>query len=229
MIDGILIIDKEKDITSYDVIRKLKKILDKGQKIGHAGTLDPFATGVLVILLGRATKLMGKFHSYEKEYEVEGEFGYSTDTQDSKGAIVTRDSSPRVIQKEDIEEVIEKFFLGEISQTPPQYSAKKIEGKRAYDLARDGKRVSLKPANIQVSVFQVYEYDYPKFKCKIKCSTGTYVRTLINDLGLKLNTYATALELKRTAVGDFKISEAIPSTQLTEQNRGDVLRRVINI
>ncbi len=229
MIDGILIIDKESDITSYDVIRKLKKIVDRGQKIGHAGTLDPFATGVLVILLGKATKLMEKFHSYEKTYEVEGEFGYATDTQDGTGSVIARDSFSRNIQKEDVNKVIEKYFLGEISQIPPQYSAKKIEGKKAYDLARKGESVTLKPVNIYVSVFEVYEYDYPKFKCKIKCSTGTYVRTLINDLGLKLDTYATAIELKRTAVGDFKISEAIPSTQITESNREDILRRVINI
>ncbi len=229
MIDGILIVDKQEGITSYDVIRKLKRVFEKGQKIGHAGTLDPIATGLLIILLGKATKLMNTIHSYEKVYEVEGEFGYATDTQDRQGVVTNRDLGMKKFSKEEIDQVIEKHLLGQISQMPPNYSAKKIHGQRAYDLAREGKEVALKPVDINVSSFEIYEYDYPKFKCMIKCSTGTYVRTLIYDLGIRLNTYATTKELRRISVGNFNVTEAISSTQLREENRESILRRVINI
>ncbi len=229
MIDGILLIDKERDITSYDVIRKLKRILGNKQKIGHAGTLDPFATGLLVILLGKATKLMNTFHTYEKEYEVVGEFGYATDTQDSEGKVIQRSTEPKIPQKEELRSIVEKHFLGNITQVPPIYSAKKIKGRKAYDLARKGKEVILKPVNISISVFEIFEYEYPFFKCKIRCSTGTYVRTLINDLGMRTENLATSRELRRVAVGEYKVSEAIPSTQLVEENIENILRRVINI
>lgn len=229
MIDGILIIDKEKGITSYDVIRKLKKILDKGQKIGHAGTLDPLASGVLVILLGRATKMMEKIHSYEKVYEAQGEFGYRTDTQDIQGKVIDRDLNTTVFSREDIEHTIDQYLIGDIQQIPPRYSAKQIGGKRAYDLAREGKDFELKPIQVSVSVFEVYEYDYPTFKCKIKCSTGTYIRTLINDLGIKLGTYATMKNLRRVSIGGFNVSEALSSKEISAENRENILRRVINI
>jgi len=229
MIDGILIIDKEEGITSYDVIRKLKKILDKGQKIGHAGTLDPFATGLLVILLGRATKMMNTFHTYEKTYLVEGELGYCTDTQDREGKITDTREVITPPSLEDIERVIEKNLIGDIQQTPPRYSAKQIDGKRAYDLAREGKEFELKSVQVSVSIFEVYEYEYPNFKCKIKCSTGTYIRTLIHDLGIKLGTYATTKELRRVNIGSFDGKEAVLSKDVTVENRENILKRVINV
>lgn len=229
MIDGILIIDKESGITSYDVIRKLKRILGKDQKIGHAGTLDPFATGLLVILLGRATKMMNTFHTYEKTYLVEGELGYCTDTQDREGKTIKKDETGISPSRDEIEGVIEKNFMGDITQTPPMYSAKKVEGRKAYDLAREGKEVELKPVNISVSQFEVYEYEYPILKCKIKCSTGTYIRTLIHDLGIKLGTCATTKELRRVSIGSFDVKEAVRSKDITEENRENILRRVIKI
>ncbi len=229
MIDGILIIDKEEGITSYDVIRKLKRVIGKDQKIGHAGTLDPFATGLLVILLGRATKMMNTFHTYEKTYLVEGELGYSTDTQDRDGVIVKKDESKTVPSRDEIEGIIENHFIGNITQIPPMYSAKKVQGIKAYDLARDGKEVELKPVNISVSQFEVYEYEYPILKCKIKCSTGTYIRTLIHDLGMKLGTYATTKELRRVTIGSFDVKEAVLSKDITDEDRENILRRVIKI
>lgn len=125
MIDGILLIDKQEGITSYDVIRKLKWVFEKGQKIGHAGTLDPFATGLLIVLLGRATKLMNTFHTFEKEYLVDAQLGFCTDTQDITGKVIERNENIRP-SLEDIARVIKKNLLGNISQTPPMYSAKRL-------------------------------------------------------------------------------------------------------
>ncbi len=229
MIDGILIVDKELGITSYDVIRKLKRILDRGQKIGHAGTLDPLASGLLIVLLGKATKMMNTFHSYEKVYEVTAQLGFCTDTQDMEGKILTKDESNRKPSRDEMEKIIEDNFMGDISQIPPIYSAKKVDGRKAYDLAREGKEVELKPVNIFLSQFEVYEYEYPMFKCKIKCSTGTYIRTLIHDLGIKLGTYATTKELRRVTIGSFDVKEAVLSQDITDENRENILRRVIKI
>lgn len=227
MIDGILLIDKEKGITSYDVIRKVKKVLGREQKIGHAGTLDPLASGLLILLLGKATKSMNTFHTYNKVYEVVGKLGFATDTQDMEGRVINKDEKSIKPNMEEIREVIEKNFLGDISQIPPNYSAKKIQGQKAYDLAREGKQFTIEKKDIHISQYEVFEYAYPIVKCKIVCSTGTYVRTLIHDLGIKLNTYATVIDLRRVSIGDFNVSEAISSTEL--ENSEELLRRVINI
>ncbi len=229
MIDGILQIDKETSITSYDVIRRLRKIFGNEQKIGHAGTLDPLATGLLLILLGRATKMERVIHSYEKVYDVKGELGYCTDTQDVCGNVIRKDLTVKEPVKEDIEKVINTCFLGQILQTPPIYSAKKIMGKRAYEFARKGESVLLNPVCINISQFEIVEYEYPTIKCRIKCSSGTYIRTLINDLGEKLGVYATTKEIRRVSIGSFSVEEALPSTLLTLENKGNILRRVINI
>lgn len=227
MIDGILLIDKEKGITSYDVIRKVKRVLGREQKIGHAGTLDPLASGLLILLLGKATKSMNTFHTYNKVYEVVGQLGFATDTQDMEGKVINKDEKGIKPNMQELREVIEKNFLGDISQTPPNYSAKKINGQKAYDLARKGKEFTIEKKDIHISQYEVYEYAFPIIKCKIKCSTGTYIRTLINDLGIKLNTYATVIDLRRTLIGDFNVSEAISSKEL--ENCEELLKRVINI
>lgn len=229
MIDGILIVDKEGGITSYDVIRKLKRIVGKGEKIGHAGTLDPFASGLLMILFGKATKLFDTMRGYEKVYEVEGEFGYSTDTQDITGEVVNKDEKKSIPDLDVMRDVIERELLGNILQIPPKYSAKKIKGEKAYDLARKGKEFELRPVEINVSQFEIYEYSFPYFKCKIKCSSGTYVRTLIYDLGIKLGTYAVTKALRRVSIGDFNVNEAVKSTEIREGNLENTLRRVINV
>lgn len=207
MIDGILLVDKEENITSYDVIRRIKKIALKGQKIGHAGTLDPFASGLLVILLGKGTKLMNKFLSFDKEYIVKAEFGYETDTQDRDGKIIEKREIKKIFQK-DIEEIIKKKFIGEILQTPPLFSAKKINGRKAYSLAREGKIFELKPKRINIYKFDVISYNWPFAEFKIKCSSGTYIRTLVRDLGRKIGTLATAVELRRTKIGEFNVESA---------------------
>ncbi len=217
MIDGILLIDKEEEITSYTAIRMLKRILPKGQKIGHAGTLDPFATGLLVILLGKATKLMNTIHGLDKEYIVKAEFGYATDTQDCTGEKMKTIPTLPQISEEELKENISKYFLGNISQLPPQYSAKKINGQKAYDLAREGKEVELKPKGISIYSFETVDYNWPFVTFKIKCSTGTYIRTLVNDLGEEVGTYATAVELRRTRIGKFLVEDAV-STKTFSNN-----------
>ncbi len=217
MIDGILLIDKEENITSYTAIRMLKRILPRGQKIGHAGTLDPFATGLLIILLGKATKLMDTIHGLDKEYEVKAEFGYATDTQDCTGEKIKASPTLQQVAKEVLEDNINRYLLGNISQLPPQYSAKKINGQKAYDLAREGKEVVLKPKDVSVYSFDVVEYNWPFVTFRIRCSTGTYIRTLVNDLGEKVGTYATAMELRRTNIGEFDVENAISTKDINEQ------------
>lgn len=216
MIDGILLINKEAGITSYDVIRKLKRVLPRGQKIGHAGTLDPFATGLLIILLGKYTKKMAEILEMEKEYIVTAEFGYSTNTQDVTGEKVQGALDMDKVEVGEIERIIKENFIGEISQTPPQFSAKKIKGKKAYEFARKGKEVKLQPKLVTIKDFEIIDYDWPIVSFKIICSSGTYIRTLVNDLGELLGTYATALELERTRIGEYTLKNAIKSEKISE-------------
>jgi tRNA pseudouridine55 synthase len=216
MIDGILLINKQVGITSYDVIRKLKKILPREQKIGHGGTLDPFATGLLIILLGKYTKKMVEILKREKEYIVKAQFGYATDTQDVTGKTVSEIPNLRVVKQAEIKKLIKENFIGEISQVPPQFSAKKIKGKKAYELAREGKEVKLQPKVVTVKNFEIIDYDWPSVIFRIICSSGTYVRTLINDLGLLLGTFATAVELERTRIGEYTLENAIKSEEISE-------------
>lgn len=229
MIDGILLINKEKGITSYDVIRKLKKILPKGQKIGHAGTLDPFATGLLIILLGKGTKLMDTFHGFKKEYVVEVEFGYATDTQDSTGTKTDVNKEQGNIPEEEIISCIGDNFIGDLQQIPPIYSAKKISGKKAYELAREGKNVTIQPKVITVYEFEIIKYDFPFCSFNIISSTGTYIRTLVHDLGIKMGTFATAIELKRKSIRDFSLENAYDSGKISEDHREGILREVIKL
>jgi tRNA pseudouridine55 synthase len=216
MINGILLINKQKGITSYDVIRKLKKVLPKGQKIGHAGTLDPFATGLLIILLGKYTKQMVNILKMEKEYLVKAEFGYATDTQDVTGEKIKEEEDLEQIPRKRIEEVLNNKFTGVISQIPPQFSAKKIKGRKAYEYARAGKKVRLKPREIEVKECKAVNYNWPLIQFKVVCSSGTYVRTLINDLGEELKSYATAIELERVRIGDYTLDEALDSKDIVE-------------
>ncbi len=216
MIDGILLIDKEKDLTSYDVVRKLKRILPKGQKIGHGGTLDPFATGLLIMLLGKSTKQMQNILGMEKEYLVQAEFGYATDTQDVTGEKTNISKDLKKISKEQIQKTVEKNFLGTVLQTPPQFSAKKIKGKKAYEYARKKQWVELESKKIDVKKFDVVDYDWPVISFSVVCSSGTYIRTLIHDLGRKLRSYSTAINLKRIRIGKQTLEEAIDSEHIDE-------------
>lgn len=228
--DGVLIIDKPEGYTSHDVVARLRGIL-KTKRIGHTGTLDPFATGVLVMLVGRATRLARFLDRDRKEYEAVVRFGFETDTGDRTGEprqipdsrFQTTDSES-TISDEEIEKAL-KSFRGEIEQTPPMYSAKKVGGKKLYELARQGVEIERSP--VKVMIYDLEAIPSPKIdkdteaaetenrKSKIEnqtlrvsCSAGTYIRTLAEDLGRRLGTGAHLAELRRTRAGKFDLSKA---------------------
>jgi tRNA pseudouridine55 synthase len=220
-IKGFLNINKPKGITSFDVIRKIKKIFYEGgqkpPKIGHTGTLDPFATGVLVICLGREyTRRASEVQAMKKEYIVDIKLGAVSDSYDSTGEIrqKVKGKSQKSISVDQVKGLLQKF-IGEIEQTPPIFSAKKINGERAYKLARAGKEVKMRKSRVSIYDIQVLDYKYSDLKLKVQCSKGTYIRSLANDIGQALGVGAYADELKRTAVGDFSIQKSTELADLT--------------
>jgi tRNA pseudouridine55 synthase len=228
--DGVLIIDKPAGLTSHDVIARVRKIINE-RRVGHTGTLDPFATGVLVVLVGRATRLAQFLSGAEKEYEAVIRLGYATDTGDVTGKPLSDDTaetqSRRSIQslrKEEIESALASL-CGEIEQRPPMYSAKKVEGRKLYELARQGQEIERKPVLVKVSEFSVTgdgallddNNDGTRdLKVRVVCSAGTYVRTLAEDFGKKLGMGAHVAALRRTRAGQFKVEDAITLEQLSE-------------
>jgi tRNA pseudouridine55 synthase len=233
--DGALIIDKPAGMTSHDVVARTRHILHE-RRIGHTGTLDPFATGVLVILLGKATRLAQFLSGVEKEYDAIIRLGYATDTGDRTGNPLGPSSKPKNWSEEEIEEALQSL-RGDIDQTPPMYSAKKIEGKKLYELARRGEEVERTPIHVCIYEFAAIRpggqlikdnldgtFD---FHAHVSCSSGTYVRTLAEDFGRRLYVGAHLAELRRTRVGDFPISQAITLDQLKihfgEESIGEVL------
>jgi tRNA pseudouridine55 synthase len=229
MTDGILIIDKPENYTSHDVVARLRRIL-KTKRIGHTGTLDPFATGVLVMLVGRATRLAQYLDKDAKEYAALVRFGFETDTGDRTGEPKQiPDSRFRIsdsgfqIAEEEIENALASF-RGEIEQTPPMYSAKKIDGVKLYELARKGVEIERKAVKITNYELRITNYELPKtddsglttqdFGLKVLCSAGTYIRTLAEDIGAKLETGAHLAELRRTKAGKFNLSKAVTIEEL---------------
>lgn len=204
--NGILLIDKPKGITSYDVIRSIKPFFPPKYKIGHAGTLDPFATGLLIILVGKATKQMDRILSLHKKYSFIAEFGYSTDTQDITGEVICRDD--KRITEEEIKNSCESM-IGEYMQQPPIYSAKKINGTASYKLARQGENPVLEKKKVEIFSFNVKNYNWPKVSFEATVSSGTYVRTLVIDLASMHKTYATTIQLTRNAIGKFRVEDSI--------------------
>lgn len=214
--DGILIIDKPEGMTSHDVVARLRRIL-KIKKIGHTGTLDPFATGVLVMLVGKATRLARFLDRDIKEYDALINFGYETDTGDRTG---TRKETEAVreqkqITPEDLIRVIAEF-MGEIKQVPPMYSAKKVDGKKLYEFARKGEEIDRDPIDVTIFKIQISQDRLPaepapgtwNLRFLIKCSAGTYIRTLAEDIGRELGPRAHLGELRRTGAGRFDLSQA---------------------
>lgn len=216
--DGYILIDKEVGITSYDAIRKLKKILPHKQKIGHAGTLDPFASGLLITMLGKATKTWNQLQQLPKTYEVKVEFGYETDTQDPTGKVIREVPAGTGLSGESLRQAMLKF-TGNISQTPPSYSAKKVNGKRAYDLARSGEIFDLAPKQVEIYEFNITKMKWPKVEFEVTVSSGTYIRTLIVDLAREIGMAATATDLRRTAIGNFKVDDALKSSDINEKTK----------
>ena len=214
---GFLIVNKPKGITSFDVIRKLKPIL-KEKRIGHVGTLDPFASGVLIIALGRYTKLFFLFDDLYKEYIAEGVFGESRDTDDVEGRVLEKTKNQNILSFNELEALIKNNFLGSILQKPPIYSAKKIYGKRAYDLARENKEFQLKSVNVFINNIELLEYNYPYFRIKTSVSKGTYIRAIVRDIGEITNNLAYTKDLIRTSIGDYNIDNAISLENINTDN-----------
>lgn len=214
MINGIINVYKEPGYTSHDVVAKLRGIL-RQKKIGHTGTLDPQAKGVLPVCLGNATKVSGLLTDRSKSYQVVGLLGTVTDTQDIHGKVI---ESKRVgIKKDDLIQTI-KSFVGEYNQIPPMYSAIKIDGKKLYDYARQGKEVERKPRKVFINSIEILDInmDAGEFKLLVDCSKGTYIRTLVHDIGQKLACGACMKDLLRTRVGEFNLSSSKTLSQIEE-------------
>jgi tRNA pseudouridine55 synthase len=209
--EGILLVDKEKGKTAFYLVKLLRKKSDI-KKIGHAGILDPFATGVMVMLIGRSyTKMASKFLQDDKEYEATIKLGVATNTFDCEGFPTF--SSPSVPSLEEIEVVIEKF-QGETTQIPPMFSAKKVQGQKLYHLARKGIEIARAPIPIKLKT-DLIDYSYPLLRVKITCSKGTYMRTIAHDIGEKLGCGAHLTELVRTRSGSFHIKDCIDAKILS--------------
>ncbi|MCC7430688.1 tRNA pseudouridine(55) synthase TruB [bacterium] len=202
----VLNIFKPEGWTSFDVVAKLRNLL-KIKKIGHAGTLDPFATGVLVVCTGKATKKINDFVETKKEYVATVEFGKTTNSCDVTGETTSQKSTQNLTVK-DFEKILDEF-KGEILQIPPMFSAKKIGGKRLYKLARKGIEVERKPVKITIFELEILENNFPEVVIKVVCSKGTYIRSLANDFGEKLGCGAYLKKLVRTKVGDFTVETSI--------------------
>ena len=213
-INGILLIDKPQGWSSADVVRKVVN-LTHGAKVGQMGTLDPLATGLLVIAIGRATKLFDQFLTKDKRYIGSFKWGISTNTQDITGEVEIENNY--LPPKAEFERSVEQF-KGEISQTPPSFSAKKVHGVPAYMLARRAQSVELKPKNIKIYDIKLLNFDNNQFTLDITCSSGTYIRTLGYDIAKNCGACATMTELRRIRIGDFDISDSVTIDSLTDKN-----------
>ena len=217
MISGIININKEKGYTSHDVVARMRGIL-KIKKIGHTGTLDPDACGVLPICVGKATKVVDLIVNKDKTYEAILKLGLVTDTQDMTGQVINH--SPVNVSLSQIEDAIRRF-VGGYDQIPPMYSALKVNGKRLYELARQGKEIERKPRRISIQDVCILDYneDENEVKIRVDCGKGTYIRTLIHDIGEILGCGAAMKSLVRTSVGDFNITNALSLSQVEEYYR----------
>ena len=212
--DTMLLIDKPSGITSFDVIRRLRTspLVRGARKIGHAGTLDPLATGLLIIGLNKGTKDLPNYTNLPKEYEVLIEFGKTSTTYDADGEVsdvIANDSVIASAAKQSTFEEALKKFTGKIQQVPPAFSAKRIKGERAYDLARKGIKVELEARAVEIYSIEILDWNWPLVSLRVKCGKGTYVRSLAHDLGQLLGCGGYVKALRRTAIGEFRVSQAV--------------------
>ena len=201
--DDILLVDKPEGITSSRVVELVAK--KSKVKAGHAGTLDPMATGLLIVLTGKRTKQASSFLDLDKAYEVKVILGVETDTFDADGKIIRR--SDKEINKEELEEVLAEF-CGDIWQVPPSFSAKKVRGRRAYELARKGVPVNIPPKKVRIYALELKDFYFPYFTLTCEVSSGFYVRSLAHDIGERLRVGATAVRVHRTRIGPYRIEQA---------------------
>jgi len=223
-VDGVIIVDKAREWTSHDVVNKMRRLAGT-RKIGHLGTLDPGATGVLPLVIGRATRLAQFFTRNDKTYEGVIHFGYSTDSYDMDGEAISPET-PVTLERGALEALFDRF-RGPLLQTPPPVSAKKIAGRPAYELARKGQPVELKPVSVEVHDLQIVAIEGCEVAIRMHCSAGTYVRSIAHDAGVALGCGAFLQSLRRTASGDFKIEQARTLEELAvlaqEQRLAEVL------
>ena len=214
--DGVLIINKPQGFTSHDVVNVLRKTLNT-KKMGHTGTLDPNATGVLPILIGTATKISKYLIEHDKTYIATVSLGEKTDTGDSEGNIIEKDLNFQNISCKQIRDVL-KTFIGKQKQIPPMYSAIKINGKKAYEYARQGQAVQLEPRNIEIYSINLIKAEDKEITFEVSCSKGTYIRTLCEDIAKKLGTIGYMKELTRTSINEFKLENAIAIEEVKENS-----------
>lgn len=214
---SFLLIDKEAGMTSNDVLKDIKKKLNIS-KAGHCGTLDPFATGLMIVAINKTTKLLSLLSNSRKSYSGKVLFGTETDTLDLTGKILSVDKKIK-INLEDLKKVILKKFIGKINQIPPQYSAIKVDGKRAYKLAREGNVVELKPRKKIVYDLEILKTNVKNvFKFKVEVSSGTYIRSLFRDIAKSLGTVSILEELRRTKIDDFIVEKSVKLKDLSEKS-----------
>ena len=224
MIHGIINVYKEKGYTSHDVVAKLRGIAGQ-KKIGHTGTLDPDAVGVLPVCLGRATKVCDLLTDKDKVYEAVLLLGQETDTQDTSGEVlVSKDTS--ALTKERVEEAI-LSFVGDYEQIPPMYSALKVNGKKLYELAREGKVIERKARPVKILDIQILEMDLPRVRMTVACSKGTYIRTLCHDIGQKLSCGGCMEELIRTKVSCFEIKDSLTLDEIRNKKDEGTLECIL--
>lgn len=215
--DGIIIINKEKGCTSHDIVYKAKKIFNK--KVGHTGTLDPNATGVLPLLVGKGTEISKYLINHDKTYEAILQLGEKKDTADSEGrTIEEKKITPEMLEEQNLKKVL-KSFEGKQEQVPPMYSAIKVNGKKLYEYARKGEKIEIKPRKIEIYKIDLIKIDIENktIEFKVECSKGTYIRTLCENIAEKLGTVGYMKELKRTRVGEFEIEDAIKIQELENE------------
>ena len=226
-IDGILVVDKPRGRTSHDVVETVRRLVGFRQ-IGHLGTLDPLATGVLVLALGRATRLARFYGSRRKRYTCTVRFGFATDTYDADGDALSEDTAP-AINPEAIQALAERF-VGKVQQIPPSFSAKKIHGRPAHELARRQKPVKLEPVEVEVNEFRLTSVEGSCGRFAVECGSGTYIRSLAHDLGQLQGSGAHLAEITRTAVGEFTLDHAATLADLIEDAKaGKFDGRVIKL
>ena len=210
--NGIVIVDKPQGWTSQDVTARLRRVFST-RRIGHGGTLDPLATGVLPVFVGRATRAVEFFEHAEKTYEATLRLGMKTDTQDITGTVL--EERPVTVTEQDILNVL-PAFRGEILQIPPMYSALKVNGQKLYDLARKGKEVERQPRPITIHELELLHFDGQDARIRVRCSKGTYIRTLCEDMGEKLGCLGCMAALRRTRAGEYTIEKAVPLQTLLD-------------
>ena len=212
MKSGIINVYKEKGFTSFDVVAKLRGIL-RTKKIGHTGTLDPDAEGVLPVCIGRATKVCDILTDKDKVYEAVMLLGVETDTQDTSGAVLSEKQVE--VSEEEVKKAI-LSFVGDYAQVPPMYSALKVNGKKLYELAREGKSVERKARNVQIFSIEILEVNLPRVRMSVHCSKGTYIRTLCHDIGTMLGCGGCMEKLLRTKVGVFELKDTLKLSEIDE-------------